>query len=47
MADDQTVRLTSRLMNHDQVSEVIRLADLDEILKDIATTIHASGVWQD
>jgi len=44
MADDQTIRLTSRLMHHDQVSEFVGLADLNQVFEHVATSIHTSCV---
>ena len=41
VADDKTIRLTSGLVDHDQVREAVGLSNLNQILKHVATTIDS------
>ena len=47
MTDDETVWLTSCLVYHDKISEVVALADLDEVFKDVAATIDTRRIRKD
>ena len=45
--DDESIRLSTRLMYHDDVCKIIVLANFDEFFKDIATTINSRSVRYD
>jgi len=45
--DNQTVRLTSCLVDHNQVREVVSLADLDQVLQHVATSVDPGRVGND
>ena len=47
VTDYQTIGFTSSLMNHDQVSEVVSLADLNQVFEHVATSVYASSVGND
>ena len=47
MRDDQAVRLAASLMDHDKVSEVVSLADLDQVFQHVATAVDTSRVGND
>lgn len=47
MRDNQTIRLTSCLVDHNQVREVVSLADLDQVLQHVTTSVDSGRIGND
>ena len=47
MADDQSIRFAPSLVDHDQVTKVVCLTNLNKVLQDVATSVDSSGIRQD
>jgi hypothetical protein len=45
--NNEAIRFALRLVNYDQVSELISLADFDEVLHYVVTTVHSLRIRND